>query len=168
MILNRIRKNRRPPWHAWALLIIAITATVCANVATGLAHGPVGAIVAGWPALVAVGSFELLMRLLHDTRTDQIAGAGPSELEPTDDTAHGSVQEEQELPDLIPEIIGAALRYADDLAEGTEPSIRQLKRELHIGHTKAARIHQALTARIEFPPQPHEPAEEAAELISAA
>ncbi|WP_067481877.1 DUF2637 domain-containing protein [Actinomadura hibisca] len=172
VILNRIRKNRRPPWHAWALLIVGIIATVSANVHSGLAYGPIGAIVAGWPALVAVGSFELLMRLLHDTRTtpdtqDRSAASAPSA-----DPAPLSDQDGQELPDLVPdlvpEIVGAALRYAGDLAEGAEPSIRRLKRELHIGHSKAARIHQALTARIEFPPEPHHPTEEGKELTPAA
>lgn len=158
VILYRTRKRRRPPWHAWALLVVAVIATVCANVANGLAHGPVGAIVAGWPALVAVGCFELLMRLLrdnredHDTLSEQQPAAEHDQ--PPAVTAHETpTQEEQEfvVPDLTAEIVGAALRYAAELAEGTVPSIRQLKRELHVGHSKAARINHALASRIDYP-----------------
>jgi hypothetical protein len=36
-------------------------ATVAANVAHGLGHGPVGAVVAAWPVVALVGSYELLM-----------------------------------------------------------------------------------------------------------
>ena len=42
-----------------------IVATVGANVAHGLGHGPVGALVSAWPALALVGSFELSMMLIR-------------------------------------------------------------------------------------------------------
>jgi hypothetical protein len=38
-----------------------MAATLAANVAHGLGHGPVGAAVAAWPAVALVGSYELLM-----------------------------------------------------------------------------------------------------------
>lgn len=38
-----------------------IAATVGANLAHGLGHGSIGALVSAWPALALVGSFELLM-----------------------------------------------------------------------------------------------------------
>jgi hypothetical protein len=40
-------------------------ATIGANLAHGLGHGPVGAMVSAWPALALVGSFELLMLLIR-------------------------------------------------------------------------------------------------------
>jgi hypothetical protein len=40
-------------------------ATVGANLAHGLGHGPIGALVSAWPALALVGSFELLMLLVR-------------------------------------------------------------------------------------------------------
>src|SRR5580658_3260582 len=47
----------------------AITAlTICANLAHGLGHGPVGALVSAWPAMALAGSFELLMLLIRADR----------------------------------------------------------------------------------------------------
>jgi hypothetical protein len=40
-------------------------ATIGANLAHGLGHGLVGALVSAWPALALVGSFELLMLLIR-------------------------------------------------------------------------------------------------------
>jgi hypothetical protein len=54
-----------------------IVATICANVAHGLGHGPVGALVSAWPALVLAGSFELLMILIrseHQAATEHSPG----------------------------------------------------------------------------------------------
>jgi hypothetical protein len=34
-------------------------ATVGANLAHGVGHGPIGALVSAWPALALVGSFEI-------------------------------------------------------------------------------------------------------------
>ena len=38
--------------------------TIGANLAHGLGHGPIGALVSAWPALALAGSFELLMTLI--------------------------------------------------------------------------------------------------------
>jgi hypothetical protein len=70
VLLACARSGRRAPWHTWVLLAAGVVATIAANVAHGMAHGLVGAIVAGWPALVAVGSFDLLIRLVRDGRED--------------------------------------------------------------------------------------------------
>jgi len=47
-----------PALARW-LLGLGIAATLAANVAHGLGHGPVGAAVAAWPAVALVGSYEL-------------------------------------------------------------------------------------------------------------
>jgi hypothetical protein len=56
-----------------------IVATIGANLAHGLGHGPIGALVSAWPALALAGSFELLMTLVR--RESQVS-AMPA------DTAH--------------------------------------------------------------------------------
>lgn len=40
-----------------------------ANLAHGLGHGPIGALVSAWPALALAGSFELLMTLIRTSKT---------------------------------------------------------------------------------------------------
>jgi hypothetical protein len=47
---------------------LGIAATLAANVAHGLGHGPVGAAVAAWPAVALVGSYELLMTVIRSSQ----------------------------------------------------------------------------------------------------
>ena len=51
------RKSPVPALARW-LLGLGIAATLAANVAHGLGHGPIGAVVSAWPAVALVGSFE--------------------------------------------------------------------------------------------------------------
>jgi hypothetical protein len=60
---------------ARCLLALGIAATLTANMAQGWSHGPVGAVVAAWPAVSLVGSYELLVWLI---RTSGAADRGPS------------------------------------------------------------------------------------------
>jgi hypothetical protein len=53
-----------PPLARW-LPGLGIAATLTANMAQGWSHGPVGAIVAAWPAVSLVGSYELLVWLIR-------------------------------------------------------------------------------------------------------
>ena len=56
-------------WRAGALgacLGAGIVATTGANLAHGLGHGPIGALVSAWPALALAGSFELLMTMVRN------------------------------------------------------------------------------------------------------
>jgi hypothetical protein len=65
-----------PRLAAWSLGA-GIVATVEANLAHGVGHGPVGALVSAWPALALVGSFELLMMLIRTGRGSSTGAAGP-------------------------------------------------------------------------------------------
>ncbi len=68
LILNANRRNRPvPPLARWSLGA-GIIATIGANLAHGLGHGPIGALVSAWPALALVGSFELLATLIRAER----------------------------------------------------------------------------------------------------
>src|ERR1700729_93361 len=58
------RRHPVPPLAAWSLAA-GIVATIGANLAHGLNHGPIGALVSAWPALALVGSFELLMLIIR-------------------------------------------------------------------------------------------------------
>ena len=55
------------PVMARCLLALGIVATVAANVAHGWSHGPVGAVVAAWPAVSLVGTFELVLWIIRAT-----------------------------------------------------------------------------------------------------
>jgi len=65
LILDASRRhNPVPPLARWCLSA-GIAATIGANLAHGLGHGPIGALVSAWPALALAGSFELLMTLIR-------------------------------------------------------------------------------------------------------
>jgi hypothetical protein len=78
VVLDASRRGQRvPPLAAWSLGT-GIAATVGANLAHGLGHGPVGVLVSAWPAVALVGSFELLMLLIrsaHQPRSEPICEA---------------------------------------------------------------------------------------------
>src|SRR4051812_46516414 len=69
VILDASRRARPVPGLAKWSLGVGIVATIGANVAHGMNHGPVGAVVSAWPAVALVGSFELLMMLTRTTAT---------------------------------------------------------------------------------------------------
>lgn len=45
--------------------MLGIVATLAANMAQGWSHGPVGAVIAAWPAVSLVGSYELLVWIIR-------------------------------------------------------------------------------------------------------
>jgi hypothetical protein len=66
MVVLYAARHRVPvPSLARWLLGLGIAATLTANVAQGWSHGPVGAVVAAWPAVSLVGSYELLVWLIR-------------------------------------------------------------------------------------------------------
>src|SRR5690348_9917947 len=76
MVVLYAARHRMPvPALARWLLALGIIATLAANMAQGWSHGPVGAVIAAWPAVSPVGSYELLVWLI---RTSGPAGHGPS------------------------------------------------------------------------------------------
>jgi len=62
-VLDASRPNQPAPRLAAWSLGAGIVATVGANLAHGVGHGPVGALVSAWPALALIGSFELMLGL---------------------------------------------------------------------------------------------------------
>jgi hypothetical protein len=72
VMLDASRRGARvPPLAGWSLGV-GIVATVGANLAHGLGHGPIGALVSAWPAVALIGSFELLMMLVRSARRDSV------------------------------------------------------------------------------------------------
>jgi Protein of unknown function (DUF2637) len=66
MVILYAARHRVPvPSLARWLLGLGIAATLTANMAQGWSHGPVGAVIAAWPAVSLVGSYELLVWLIR-------------------------------------------------------------------------------------------------------
>src|SRR5580658_3622438 len=75
-------RHRLPvPVLARWLLALGIVATLAANMAQGWSHGPVGAVIAAWPAVSLVGSYELLVWIIRTATASDVArvpGADPA------------------------------------------------------------------------------------------
>ena len=92
MVVLYAARHRVPvPSLARWLLALGIAATLAANMAQGWSHGPVGAVVAAWPAVSLVGSYELLVWLI---RTSGAAARRPSAVHRCNGAAcHAAVHE---------------------------------------------------------------------------
>ncbi|MBO3747554.1 DUF2637 domain-containing protein [Streptosporangiaceae bacterium NEAU-GS5] len=91
VLLDASRRRHPVPTLAKWSLGLGIMATVGANVAHGMNHGTIGAVVSAWPAVALVAAFELLMLLTRNaaaSATDQPAEMSdpttsvPAEAEP--------------------------------------------------------------------------------------
>ena len=65
VILYSARHRLSVPALARWLLGLGIAATLTANMAQGWSHGPVATVVAAWPAVSLVGSYELLVWIIR-------------------------------------------------------------------------------------------------------
>jgi hypothetical protein len=73
MVILYAARHRLPvPGLARWLLALGILATLAANVAHGWPDGPVGAVVAAWPAASLVGSYELLLWLIRTSTASAV------------------------------------------------------------------------------------------------
>jgi hypothetical protein len=70
MVILYAARHRLPvPRLARWMLVLGILASLAVNVAQGWSHGPVGAVVAAWPAVSLVGSYELLAWIVRTAAT---------------------------------------------------------------------------------------------------
>jgi hypothetical protein len=136
VMLDSARRKVTVPALARWLLGLGIAATLAANVAHGLGHGPVGAAVGAWPAVTLVGSYELLMMIIRGAQPPmELAApheADISGLMPVGDPLHTRAVEE----------------FADEVAAGRTPSIRAIRARLHVGQPRAQRARAYLQATV--------------------
>jgi len=130
--LDASRHSQRVPRLAGWSLAVGIVATVGANLAHGLGHGPIGALVSAWPALALVGSFELLMMLIraeHETGERHAPNAAES---------HAAPVVGGDAPPLA--IQAPTLEHTVRAWHDTGHSQRAIARELNIDRRKVKRI----------------------------
>jgi hypothetical protein len=114
MVVLYAARHRVPvPSLARWLLALGIAATLTANMAQGWSHGPVGAVVAAWPAVSLVGSYELLVWII---RTAGAAGCAPSAGHLRDGAACRAAARPVPAPAADGERLGESERDTSDLA----------------------------------------------------
>jgi uncharacterized protein DUF2637 len=132
VVLDASRRNERVPALAAWSLGAGIVATAGANLAHGLGHGLIGALVSAWPAVALVGSFELHMTLIRSGRRTS-----------ADDVPHAmehvpAPQAEHDAPPAAPD--APALERAVRDRHGAGQRQRAIARELEIDRCKVKRI----------------------------
>lgn len=110
VMLHCARHALQVPALARWTLVLGIAATLAANVAHGTASGPEGAVIAAWPAVALVFSYELLMWLVRS----RPAPAAETAAEPEESTE--TAPEPDTFPVTEPAIpaMAASDRTADD------------------------------------------------------
>jgi hypothetical protein len=132
LILDANRRHQPVPALARWCLGAGILATISANLAHGLGHGPIGALVSSWPALALAGSFELLMTLI---RTEPRAAATPIpsvHVHQTESIADGEAPPALLGPPSVEQMVRAW--------HNAGHSQRAIARELNIDRRKVKRI----------------------------
>jgi hypothetical protein len=136
VMLDSARRGVPVPRLARWLLGLGIAATLAANVAHGLGHGPIGSAVAAWPAVALVGSYELLMMIIRG------AQAEPPEVPAVAETPAAG-------PRIDPLRLRAVEEFAGEVAAGSKPSIRAIRARLHVGQPSAQRVQAHLGSLID-------------------
>ncbi len=132
VVLDASRRNQPVPRLAAWSLGAGIVATVGANLAHGMGHGPVGALASAWPALALVGSFELLMMLIRAGRGGRASATESERRHPP------APPLAQEAPLELPAAPG--LEQTVRARYGAGQSQRAIARELDIDRRKVKRI----------------------------
>jgi Protein of unknown function (DUF2637) len=132
VMLDASRHSQRVPRLASWSLSIGIVATVGANLAHGVVHGPIGALVSAWPAVALAGSFELLMMLI---RTGHRDGA---ELSADAARHHPAPAPDHDLPVAPPPV--PSLEQTVRAWHKAGHSQRAIARELNIDRRKVKQI----------------------------
>jgi hypothetical protein len=166
VLLNAARQGIRAPRLAYLALGLGIAATLAANVAAGLRFGTVGALVAAWPAVALVISYELLMLVIRGSAVpaDQTAEAAglAGELAAAMAVWSAGLRIPLAAPEPAPVVPAvpeppaglngyghqAAEVFAADVAEGRVPGIRPIKSALGVGQDTAQQVQAYLRTLI--------------------
>jgi hypothetical protein len=132
VILDANRRTRSvPPLARWSLGV-GIIATIGANLAHGIGHGPIGALVSAWPAVALVGSYELSMLVI---RPKDATSAEPTLAALADTPAPVSTENVPARP-----VQTGTLEQAVRARHHAGQSQRAISRELNIDRRKVKRI----------------------------
>jgi hypothetical protein len=133
VMLDSARRQVPVPAPARWLPGLVIAATLAANVAHGLGHGPVGAAVAAWPAVALVGSYALFMTIIRGTRQP-------------DHRVSRAEHVSEAVSGTDPLRVQAGEVFAADVAAGRVPWLRAIRSRLRVGQPRAQQVRAYLAA----------------------
>jgi hypothetical protein len=131
-LLDAARRGTKAPSLARWLLGVGIAATLAANVAAGVAYGPLGAATAAWPALALVGSYELLMVIIRGQSTPAL----------TRSQAGNTAAAPNNVADAV------KIAYRASIAAGSPLSQRAMAAGFGLSRRRIARLVAEVTAEV--------------------
>ncbi len=120
-------------WLAQFMLVLAVIATLMANVGYGLPYGWAGALISGWPAVAFIGCAEMAIGMVRKTRKVQVART-PAAAAPT---TRAITNGHTELPDYIKT---ATVLYGPQLHQGKVPTVATIRDDFKCGQPRAMKI----------------------------
>ncbi len=131
VLLDAAWRGIRAHRLAWAGLTLGIVVTGAVNAWSGLAFGPIGAVISAWPAAALVLGYELLMLLIRNAAQER-----------------PEAPESQTLPafSLPPPPVPLAVSGAafGGIKSDQVPSIRSLQKDLGVNFYKAREHREAM------------------------
>lgn len=157
VLLDAARHREAAPPLAWLMLAAGVAATLAVNVLAGTAAGPLGAVIAAWPALAFVGCYELVMMLVRSAAR-RAAGdpgaAGQAAPDPASATAADATADAPGPVTVKAQLNGHAATaeklFAADVDAGRVPGIRRIQQQMHVGQPRA-RLVQAYLRTLASP-----------------
>jgi hypothetical protein len=73
-VLDAARRARGPAWAARVTVALGVAMTLWANVVHGLAYGPAGVVISGWPPVALIAAVEVLARMVRPAAAGTPAG----------------------------------------------------------------------------------------------
>jgi Protein of unknown function (DUF2637) len=125
--------SRRQTGHSWAARItvgLGVAMTMWANIVHGLGFGWTGIVISGWPPIALMAAIEVLARMIRPSPAPGPAALHPAALA----NGHAAPEGGKE----------AAERFAAELAAGELPSVRAIRREMHLGQPRAQEVRSYL------------------------
>ena len=143
VLLDAARRDVKAPRLAYWLLGVGITVTLVANVLAGVAFGVLGAVVAAWPALALVGSYELLMAMIRRSRT--APEADMPDVYQAPEAVSGTVADATLAPVPTDNQSAALIALRATLAAGNPLSGRQLETRFGLTRAEVTRVREMVT-----------------------
>jgi|SRR5579875_813545 len=137
VLLDAARHREKAPALAVWMLGAGISATLAANILAGVGYGPLGAVVAAWPAASFVGCYELLMMLVRASAR-RAGGTGETAPQPVAELAE---------PEVATTVLDAArTAYAASIRGGNPFSERALADRFGLARSAARKLRAEVAA----------------------
>lgn len=173
VLLDTARRGATRPKLAYFTMGLGILATLAANVMHGWAHGPIGAVVAAWPAVSLVLAYELLMGLIRRSAvTVEVQQAVvPAQVIVSSDVKADILTSRDEPPVVEVEVQGdlvpadapaspepdmdapyrpvAVATFLAEVTQGETPTVRRIKDTMSVSTDRAGRLRRYLAGLVE-------------------